>query len=503
MHKILIILFFLLSLSAFAFAGSSTNYTILNDMFTAGSAQGLNSANYLANDIVGNSTGPGDFSSTNYSAEGGTHDYNDSTVWYLAEGCTRGFDTYVLIQNPNSTTAEIQATFMDADGNTAIVTQTINATERYTIHVNNVSGFENCDVSTTIISTNQVPVRVERAMYWDSGSLSWAGGHDSIGVTAPSTTWYLAEGNTNIFDEYVLFQNPNTATASVTATFMDADGNTQQVSFTLAGQRRYTIHVNNVENMNNRDVSTSVSSDVPINVERAMYWNSGDYSWCGGHDSIGVTAPATSWYLAEGNTARFDEYVLFLNPNTASASITATFMDADGNTQQVGFTLAGQRRYTVHVNNVDNMSNRDVSTSVASDIPIIVERSMYLNSGNLTWAGGHATVGIPLPATTWYLAEGNTNIFDEYVLFQNPNTATASITATFMDADGNTQQVSFTLEGQRRYTIHVNNVENMNNRDVSTTVSSDVAINVERAMYWNSGDYTWIGAHSSRGISQE
>ena len=56
----------------------------------------------------------------------------------------------------------------------------------------------------------------------------------------------------------------------------------------LAGQQRDTIHVNKVSGMESRDVSTKVEADQPINVERAMYWDSGDYSWVGGHDSRGI-----------------------------------------------------------------------------------------------------------------------------------------------------------------------------------------------------------------------
>jgi len=233
-----------------------------------------------------------------------------------------------------------------------------------------------------------------------------------------------------------------------------------------------------------------------------MYWGSGEYNWIGGHVSIGVTAPATSWYLAEGCTRGFDEYVLFQNPGTTTANISATFMDQDGQTTLVPITLAGQSRYTVHVNNVTNMNERDVSVSVTSDAAINVERAMYWDSGELTWAGGHDSVGVTAPASIWYLAEGCTRGFDEYVLFQNPGTTTANITATFMDQDGITSAVSFTLDAQKRYTINVNSVENMDARDVSVTVNADVPINVERAMYWSSGDYTWIGGHDSCGMRQ-
>ena len=249
MRKISILILLLSISSLSAFAASSANYTTAQDTFIASGSVGLSSANYRINDVLGKTTGVDFSSGSRYDIGGGSNDLNDSTVWYLAEGCTNGFDTYILIQNPNSETAEVRITFMDQDANTVVVNQDIGATQRYTIHVNQVSGMENRDVSTTIVSTNEIPVRAERAMYWNSGDLNWIGGHDSIGITSPSTSWYLAEGCTNGFDEYVLLQNPNSTAATIELTFMDPDGNTALVPVTLAGQSRYTIHVNNVAGM--------------------------------------------------------------------------------------------------------------------------------------------------------------------------------------------------------------------------------------------------------------
>ncbi len=38
----------------------------------------------------------------------------------------------------------------------------------------------------------------------------WKGGHESAGVTAPSTTWFLAEGATGpFFETFILLANPH------------------------------------------------------------------------------------------------------------------------------------------------------------------------------------------------------------------------------------------------------------------------------------------------------
>ena len=64
--------------------------------------------------------------------------------------------------------------------------------------MDSVEGLSDTEFSTTVQSTNGVKVIAERAMYfvYSDGYCSWDGGHDTAGVTAPSETWYFAEGYT-------------------------------------------------------------------------------------------------------------------------------------------------------------------------------------------------------------------------------------------------------------------------------------------------------------------
>ena len=166
---------------------------------------------------------------------------------------------------------------------------------------NTINGFSH---STKVESTNDVPVIVERAMYWDSGNISLVGGHNSIGATNTATAWYLAEGCTDGFSEYVLIQNPNDSAVSCRATFMKQDGTTATQDITVPATGRYTIFANDY--VPNESVSTMVTcvDGTNIIVERAMYWNSDCYyydaelgtsdylgggDWFGGHCSQGVT----------------------------------------------------------------------------------------------------------------------------------------------------------------------------------------------------------------------
>ncbi len=80
--------------------------------------------------------------------------------------------------------------------------------------------------------------------------------------------------------------------------------------------------------------------------ERAMYGNG--RAWA--HDSIGVTAPAETWYLAEGSTGEgFETWVLVQNPGTSDAvSVDLTLMTGSGSQAPAGLQdviiQAGTRR---------------------------------------------------------------------------------------------------------------------------------------------------------------
>ncbi|MDD5748063.1 MAG: N-acetylmuramoyl-L-alanine amidase [Actinomycetota bacterium] len=113
--------------------------------------------------------------------------------WYFAEGYTDdGYDTYVLLLNPNSVTAEATLEFMLPDGSTRKIEVMISPRSRYSVRVDDVDGMKNVEFSTLVES--ELPLIAERAMYFRIGQRS--GGHSSVGIPSPSQNWYFAEGCT-------------------------------------------------------------------------------------------------------------------------------------------------------------------------------------------------------------------------------------------------------------------------------------------------------------------
>ena len=320
-------------------------------------------------------------------------------VWNLPEGATHIFDEYIHVLNPDPVdTAEVLVTFMNRYGNTWTRQTEVGPESNWTIHANEVVGSQD-QLSTLVESLNYIPIAVDRTMYWDKGGIEWIDGHCSRGTSSQSEKWYLAEGATHLFDEYVMVSNPSAVdSAPIRMTFADKYGDTTFHSHTIGPQTRYTVKVNNY--MWNKDqVSTMVESlnGTPVMAERSMYWTAGGIAWGGGHDSIGATSPALSWYLPEGATHIFDEYVMVYNPSeTDSSDIRFTFMDKLGNTKFHTHTVGPQTRYTVRVNNY-MWNNDQVATRVESTngVAVIAERAMYWDEEGIHWISGHATVGIP------------------------------------------------------------------------------------------------------------
>ncbi|MDI6874236.1 MAG: CAP domain-containing protein, partial [Actinomycetota bacterium] len=205
------------------------------------------------------------------------------------------FDTFVLIMNPNGATARVEVTFQGEGGDNRAFTYQVGAYSRFTIPVRETVG----KGSFSVRVKSDLPVLAERSMYFNY--LGKRGGSDSIGTPNPSSSWFFAEGYTGgTFDTWILLQNPNESGATVTLSFMRPDGRVITRQVNVPARRRYTVHVDEIPGLESTDVSTQVTSDLPIVAERAMYFSYAGRD--GGHVSIGTPNPSSSWFFAEGYT---------------------------------------------------------------------------------------------------------------------------------------------------------------------------------------------------------
>jgi L,D-transpeptidase catalytic domain/Family of unknown function (DUF5719) len=326
------------------------------------------------------------------------------------------------------------------------------------------------------------------------------GGHASQGISSVSNDWYLAEGCTSgNFNEYVLMMNPTGVDANVEAEFMKPDGSVVNRTYTVPTLSRFTVKVDDIEGLQETEVSTRLHSDQLITAERAMYFD--DYGGKnGGTCSAAVSQPAKTWYLAEGFTGRsFDEYILVQNPGDADGTVRVNYMRSDGQNFIEERDIKAHSRLSIHVDDIPELADAEVSAKVTCNRPVVVERAMYFDYEDRD--DGNASAAVRTPAKTWYLAEGYTGgSFDTYVLIQNPGGATGTARVTFMCSDGENISKTYRLKPRSRFSIPVDKVEGLENKEVSTFIKTDVDVIAERAMYFDSGGRT--GGADAPGISE-
>lgn len=313
-------------------------------------------------------------------------------------------------------------------------------------------------------------------------------------------TRYLAEGATGAFfsTRLALF-NPRADARDVLLRFLKSDGTTVTQSLTLSPSSRRDIDVAAVPGMSAAEFATVLESDGEVVMDRTMAWNETGY---GSHAERALAAPSQTWYLAEGATfGAFDLFYLLQNSGVAPAEVDITFLRPSGVPIVRHYTLPAASRTTVWVDQLAGLESTDVSASIASDHPIIVERAMYSSDGTTLFRAGHESAGVPAPSEDWFLAEGATGpYFDMFVLLANPGTSEAHADVSYLFPDGSTLVRSQVVAPQSRATIWVD-LEDARLADaaVSTAVHADVPIVVERTMWWPGSASTWVEAHNSPG----
>ena len=335
-------------------------------------------------------------------------------TWYLAEGATHsGFDLFYLIQNPGATEAAVEVTYLLPDGQAPLVrTYPVRANSRFNIWVDGIPGLSSTDVSAVLRSTNGVPIIVERAMYLTNQGRGFNAGHDSAGVTAPATQWFLAEGATGpYFDLFVLIANPSETDADIEARYLLADGTVLTKTYPVAARSRFNIWVDleeipagsGLRPLADVAVSTAIRStnNVPVVVERAMWWPYDPGRWHEAHNSPGSTEAGTTWGLAAGEVSTdaraMETFILIANTSSFEGLATVTLFFEDGTTAVRTYTLPASSRTNSWVR-VDfaEAVNKRFGAVVESLVPaagtvaaqVVVERAMYSNAAGVGWAAG-------------------------------------------------------------------------------------------------------------------
>jgi uncharacterized protein len=330
-----------------------------------------------------------------------------ATRWYFAEGAQGYFETFVLVANPQSTPVDLTLTFLREQE--AVVTTTVQVApfSRTTIPAATISELANRAFGVIVDATQ--PVVAERAMYFGTTTTRpWSGGGAAAGVTAPSATWYFAEGATGgFFDTFILLMNPDVADAHVTLRYLLPGGENIDVPKVVPARGRLTVNIETESDprLHAASISTLITSDRPIVAERSIYWptSEGAQPWGESHASQGAAAAAPRWALAEGRTGgalNFHTYILLGNPGSQQAEVNVQFLPESGAAVVKTYIVPAMSRFTIDVTGeAPTIQDQSFITLVSTtgDVPIVVERSLYWDGAGITWSGGSNAPATRLP----------------------------------------------------------------------------------------------------------
>ncbi len=444
--------------------------------------------------------------------------------FYFAEGtCRPGFDPYICIQNPGNAAASVKITYMTGDGATKKQALNVSAHSRATAHPPDVLGTGDDaahDFSAKVECTNGQKIIAERPMYFNYKGV-WTGGHDAVGSTSPSSTYFFAEGTTRPgFDSYLCIQNPGNEEISIRIYYVPGAGDTKQQDLKIPSHSRVTVNYSDFVGTGDdtaHDISVVVQGfggsillpNEQFIVERPMYFNYQGV-WTGGSDVVGTTTPASTVYFAEGTCRpNFDSYICLYNPNVNKASVKITYMLGNGTTKVQDVTVA--TRATVHPADIIGTgedASHDFSAKVecTNGQTIVAERPMYFNYKGV-WTGGHDVIGATSPGFTFDFAEGTCRPnFDTYFCIQNPGSSPAKVHITYMMGDGTTKGQDITVGANSRSTVYCRDTLGTGDdaaHDFSAKVecTNGQRIVAERPMYFNYKG-VWTGGHDVVGYQQ-
>ena len=321
---------------------------------------------------------------------------------------------------------------------------------------------------------------------------------------------YFAEGASGaFFQTRFALANPHDTPVPVKVTFTDTLGAPTVMELVVAANSRATIDETNRPVLASEAFATMFEAPRTLGVERTMSWAAGGPAY-GAHSDTGVAAPRTSWVLAEGATiAGFNTFYLLQNPTTTPAQVRVQYLLSTGQRIERIHPVAALSRTNIWVNKEDPaLASAEMSATLTSlnGVPLVVERSMYRNTGNELFSTGHNSAAVAAPALRWFLAEGATGgTFDEFVLIANPNSTKARLRVSYLRAGRSPLVKEYDADAQSRLTLWVDQeFAELANAEVSIVVESltPTPVVVERSMWWAAtpgGE--WIEAHNSSGTT--
>ena len=197
----------------------------------------------------------------------------------------------MLVANPTDQPAQIRARYLLPSGQVLTKDHTVAANSRFNIWVDQEelpagSGlFPLADtaVSTTIESLDDVPVIVERAMWWPGTAATWYEAHNS-----PADG---EVGGPSAIETYILIANVSSTPGTAKVTLLFDDGSTSTIYVALPANSRNNVSVrDDFPQVAGKRFGVLVESvgeqRAQLVVERAVYGNANGDTWTAGSNAL-------------------------------------------------------------------------------------------------------------------------------------------------------------------------------------------------------------------------
>jgi hypothetical protein len=413
--------------------------------------------------------------------------------------------SYLPIYNPHSIAVTARLTFTKPNGAGITRDVSVPAQQRITLDLAgepNIAG--QGDVSVVVQSLDTArPLVAESSHYWQT---DWRGGRNTAGVTQPSPGWIFGEGATGFYDEYVTIYNVTNTPIDANIWLYPTSGfATYQKIAIPTGPGRIKVHVNDI--LANAEHGTLVlgtdaaGTQVPIVVERTMYWGSGDRRE--GHSANGVNGGYGTYLFAEGATGGYSTFIALMNPFTTASNVELNYLHENGVEYHQTATIPAQQRLTLSPPSAMPAGSFAVGVTTTNGVGFVADRAMY---SGVNFKVGDAETGSPYPqvnSTRWLFAEGaSTAYFSGWLLLGNFNATTANVTLTFRLNSGGTVTSTTTVPARGRRTIDLSSIPGVYDHTfaMEVAVTNGVSIVAERSMYWPASG--WQAVHTSLGRPQ-
>ena len=397
-----------------------------------------------------------------------------SHTLYLAEGATSTFfDTQLALLNPTAITTSGTITYTLGDGQAIVREVVVPARSRRTINAKQVPGLAAAEFATRVDSHQRLVV--DRTMTWDVDRLWVAQRKRRPGArhdVVPGRRRHASAASPCSTCCRIRPRRRPPCRCGTCARRARRCVKTYVAAATVAdqhlGQRRGVPRAGQA--LAAAEFSAVIESldGTPIIAERAMYRSNQGRTFNAGHESTGVTAPATDWFLAEGATGPFfDLFVLIANPTPTDAQVTVTYLHggrhhlqphADGPGQLALEHLGGRRdvlwrggQAPGRCRRLDDggVAQRRAARRRARDV--VAGRQQHLARG--PQLGGATRTG-----AKWAVASGEVGgarAHETYLLIANTSAYAGSATVTLMLEDGTSQVKTYALPALSRTNVAV------------------------------------------------